>query len=278
VTSSDFRDKTVLVTGAASGIGRETALAFAERGARVQLVDIDGVGQERTALLCRALGAEATTYVADVSVSDDMRRVSEAVHERVPAVDVLVNNAGVAVLGSFVETDLADWDWIIGVNVKGVVHGCHFFVPKMIQRGAGGAVVNVASASGLAAPRRMSAYGATKFAVVGFSDVLRAELKEHGITVATICPGIIDTPITRNARVVGDIARDGQFRERVQELYRKRNYTPARVARAIVNAVERGKGVTPVTPEAWISYLGKRWWPSLIDAILGRDIVTKGRT
>lgn len=269
--SARFKDKTVLVTGAASGIGRETAFAFAERGARLELVDVNPEGLERTALLCRDLGAEANTHVVDVSSADAMRRLADRVHQKVPALDVLVNNAGVGVAGSFVGTELSLWQWALGINVMGVVHGCHFFLPKMIERGAGGHVVNVASAAGLVAPKRMSIYAATKFAVVGLSDVLRAELRPHGITVATICPGIIDTPITRNSRLSGDLAGQSDFNERVAAFYRKRNYGPERVADAIVRAVEKGRGVTPVSPEAWAMYYGKRFVPRLTDALLGRD-------
>lgn len=269
--STGFSGKVVLVTGAASGIGRETAFAFAERGARLVLVDVDAAGLERTALLCQKLGAEAEAHVTDVSSADAMRELADRVHARMPAVDVLVNNAGVGVAGSFVGTDLALWDWALGINVKGVVHGCHFFLPKMIERGTGGHVVNVASAAGLVAPRRMSIYAATKFAVVGLSEVLRAELRPHGISVATICPGIIDTPITRNARRSGDLESDSSFNERVAALYRRRNFGPERVAKAIVEAVEQRRGLTPVTPEAWAMYYGKRFVPRLIEAIMGRD-------
>lgn len=269
--SAGFEGKTVLITGAASGIGRETAFAFAERGARLELVDVDAEGLERTALLCRNLGAETDAHVVDVSSADAMRALADRVHQKVSAVDVLVNNAGVGVAGSFVGTELSLWTWALGINVMGVVHGCHFFLPKMIERGTGGHVVNVSSAAGLVAPKRMSIYAATKFAVVGLSEVLRAELRPHGISVATICPGIINTPITRSSRLSGDLAGRADFNERVAAVYRKRNYGPERVAAAIVEAVEKRRGVTPVSPEAWAMYYGKRFIPRLTEAILGRD-------
>lgn len=270
--SPSFAGKTVLVTGAASGIGRETAFAFAERGARLELADLDAQGLERTALLCRKLGAEAETRVVDVSSEDAMRGFAADVHARVPAVDVLVNNAGVGVAGSFVGTEPAVVRWALGINVMGVVHGCHFFLPRMIERGTGGHVVNVASAAGLAAPRRMSVYAATKFAVVGLSEALRAELRDHEISVSTICPGVIDTPITRNTRLAGDLEGRADFTERVTKLYKKRGYGPERVAAAIVDAVERRRGLTPVSPEAWVMYYGKRLLPGLTARLLARDV------
>jgi len=269
--SAQFDGKTVLVTGAASGIGRETAFAFAERGARLVLVDVDAAGLARTALLCQKLGVEADAHVADVSSADAMKELADRVHRKVAALDVLVNNAGVGVAGSFVGTDLATWKWALGINVMGVVHGCHFFLPKMIERGTGGSVVNVASAAGLAAPKRMSVYAATKFAVVGLSEVLRAELRPHGISVATICPGIINTPITRTTRLSGDLSGDATFNQRAAAVYRKRNYGPERVAVAIVDAVEKRRGLTPVAPEAWAMYYGKRFVPRLMDALMARD-------
>lgn len=269
--SNDMMGKHVLITGAASGIGRETAFAFAEAGANLELVDINHEGLERTALLCRAMGREVHTHVVDVSNAGAMAALAENVHARVSALDVLINNAGVGVAGSFVGTDLATWDWAIGINFKGVVHGCHYFLPAMIARTQGGHVVNVASAAGLLAAKGMSVYSATKFAVVGLSESLHAELEPHNIGVTTICPGLIDTAIVRNTKRTGDLAEDVGFNERAAKLYRKRNYGPDRVAKAILNAVRNNKSVVPVSPEAWAMYLGKRFTPKLVETIMRID-------
>jgi NAD(P)-dependent dehydrogenase (short-subunit alcohol dehydrogenase family) len=268
----EFEGKHALITGAASGIGRETAFCFAERGASLVLCDIDGRGLERTALLCRKLGADVVRQVVDVSSASDMENLAARTHERIPALDILVNNAGVGTAGSFVGTDLSVWDWAIGVNLKGVVHGCHFFVPKMVERKRGGHVVNVASLAGLAASKQMPVYGATKFAVVGLSESLHAELAPHGISVTTVCPGLINTPITRTARLTGGlVAEEGSYRERMMDLYRRRNYGPKRVAEAIVDGVRNRRGLLPVTPESWAIYYAKRVSPSLVEALLARD-------
>jgi NAD(P)-dependent dehydrogenase (short-subunit alcohol dehydrogenase family) len=269
--SEDFTGKCVLITGAASGIGRETAFAFAAAGATLVLADVDPEGLARTALLSEKLGAVVQTHVVDVASARAMAAFADAVHARFACVDVLVNNAGVGVAGSFVGTELALWDWALSINVKGVIHGCHYFLPKMIERGRGGHVVNVASAAGLVAPKQLSVYATTKFAVVGFSESLRAELAVHHIGVTTICPGVIDTPITRSVRLSGDLARDRNFHERTAALYHRRNYGPERVARAIVDAVRKRRGLVPVTPEAWALYLGKRIAPGLVDRLLRRD-------
>jgi NAD(P)-dependent dehydrogenase (short-subunit alcohol dehydrogenase family) len=268
--SGEFSGKCVLITGAGSGIGRETAFAFADAGATLVLIDIDPEGLERSALLCEKLGATVHARVIDVAAAGEMAALAEFVHARFAAVDVLVNNAGVGVAGSFVGTELALWNWALSINVMGVIHGCHQFVPKMVERGQGGHVVNVASAAGLVAPRQLSVYSTTKFAVVGFSEALRAELAPHRISVSTICPGVIDTPITRSVRLSGDLAQRRNFHERVAALYHRRNYGPERVASAILDAVRERRGLVPVTPEAWALYLGKRIAPGLLGRLLQR--------
>jgi NAD(P)-dependent dehydrogenase (short-subunit alcohol dehydrogenase family) len=141
----------------------------------------------------------------------------------------------------------------------------------MIAAERGGHVVNVASAAGLVAPRGMSVYSTTKFAVVGLSETLRAEMAPHRIGVTTICPGVIDTPIVRKTKRTSNLASDERWNDRVAKLYRMRNYTPDRVAKAILDAVRHNKAVVPVAPEAWAMYYGKRLAPSVMAAIMGRD-------
>jgi short-subunit dehydrogenase len=177
-------------------------------------------------------------------------------------VDLLVNNAGVGLAAGLLDTELDDWDWIVAINVMGVVHGCHFFVPKMVERGTGGHVANVSSMAGFHASPALVAYSATKFTVLGLSEALREELRPHRIGVTAICPGIINTPITRNARARGK-ADDPVLRERLVALYQRRNYGPDRVAHNILKAVERNRSVAPIAPEAWLAYAIKRVSPRL---------------
>ena len=257
---SNLTGKTVLVTGAGSGIGRETALAFARRGADIVICDIQESAASRTAEDVRALGRNATTEVVDVADTERMRAFAETVHSKIEAVDILVNNAGVGLGGGFLDTTLEDWQWIIGINLRGIVHGCHFFVPRMVARKRGGHVVNVASAAAYLASEALCAYSTTKFAVLGLSEALRDELQPHGIGVTAICPGIINTPITGSARLRGKAALPGA-REQMVAFYQRRNYGPERVAQAIVKAVARNAAVAPVSPEAWVLYLLKRLSP-----------------
>lgn len=259
----DLAGRTALVTGAASGIGRATALELARRGADLALCDLDVERLEQTAREARASGREVLARQVDVARPEAMAEFAREVHQRVEAVDLLVNNAGVAVAGGFLDTTLADWDWILGVNLRGVVLGCHHFVPAMVRRGRGGHVVIVASAAGFAANEALAAYCTTKFAVLGLAESLAEELHRHGIGVTAACPGLIDTPITRAARLRGPYDRP-EVRERMVEGYRRRGYGPERVASRLLRAVERGRIVAPITPEAWALYWAKRLAPGLL--------------
>ncbi len=255
--------KTALVTGSASGIGLETALAFARRGADLILCDLDEGGLASAAERIEALGRKVFTRRVDVASEAEMRAFADEVHRRVEAVDVLMNNAGVAIGGPFLSTSLEDWNWILGINTMGVVHGCHLFIPKMVQRGKGGHVINVSSAAGYSATSVLAAYNATKFSVLGLSEALWEELHPHGIGVTAVCPGIIDTPITRNTRLVGEMDKP-EKREDMVESYQKRGYLPDRVARNILKAVEKNRLVAPISPEAWVLYYLKRYAPWLL--------------
>lgn len=254
--------KTALVTGAGSGIGRETALACARRGARLALCDLDAAGLAETERLVRALGGERRVLAqrVDVAKAEDMRGFAEAVHREVAAVDLLVNNAGVGLGASFLDTTLEDWRWIVDINLMGVVHGCHFFVPKMVERGAGGHVVNVASAAAYLPSELLAAYTATKYAVLGLSESLHIELHRRGIGVTALCPGIINTGITHSARLRGAAGAPGA-REAMVAGYQRRNYGPEQVARNLLRAVQRNRVLAPVAVESWFAYYVKRLAP-----------------
>ena len=252
--------KTVLVTGAASGIGLETALAFAGRGADLVICDVDEAGLAAAGERIEKLGRNVLARRVDVSKADEMQAFSEEVHRGVEAVDILMNNAGVAIGGPFLSTSLPDWNWILGINTLGVVHGCHFFIPKMVERAKGGHVINVSSAAGYTASSALAAYNATKYSVLGLSEALWEELRPHSIGVTAVCPGLIDTPITRSARLVGEMDKP-ERREEMVRGYQRRGYTPERVARNILKAVSKNRLVAPISPEAWALYYLKRWAP-----------------
>jgi NAD(P)-dependent dehydrogenase (short-subunit alcohol dehydrogenase family) len=260
--------KVVVITGAGSGIGRETARECARRGAALAICDLNGVGLAETERLVGALGKQTRVLArrVDVASADEMREFADAVHRELEGVDLLVNNAGVGLGGGFLDTSLEDWKWIVEINLLGVVHGCHVFVPRMVARGAEAHVVNVASAAGFLPAEPLSAYCATKYGVLGLSECLHIELARRGIGVTAICPGIINTPITRNARMRGADATP-EVRERMVASYQRRNYGPERVARAILRAVQKKRVVAPVTPEAWFAYYTKRIAPWAVLAL-----------
>ncbi len=257
-------DKVVVVTGAGSGIGRATALACAREGARVVACDVD---QPRLDTLAGELGHRAM-LVRKVDVADraQMTAFAAEVHAQVAAVDVIINNAGVGVGASFLDTSLDDWDWLLGVNLRGVVHGCHFFVPKMVERGTGGHVINLSSILGIFAAPQVTAYVASKFAVLGLSKSLRAELEPHRIGVTAICPGLISTAIVDDGRMS---AQFGSKREKLAAAFRKNGAQPELVAAAIIDAIGSNPAVRTVGRDAWALQALTRFAP-LITNRLGK--------
>jgi NAD(P)-dependent dehydrogenase (short-subunit alcohol dehydrogenase family) len=251
-----------VVTGAASGIGRATALALAERGADVAICDIDEANLKQTADAIVALGRRCVQARVDVAQADQVRDFKDLTYAELSRADVVVNNAGIGVGGNFVDIPLDAWDRIVGINLKGVVHGCHSFAPRMIEAGGPGHIVNIASMAGYITGPGMTPYYATKFAVVGFSEGLRAELSVHGIGVTAICPGVINTPIVRTSRMYGAQATEENM-ERGAAMFERRNYGPERVARGILKAIQRNRVVAPVSPEAHVGYWLKRAVPRL---------------
>ncbi|MFF4008749.1 SDR family oxidoreductase [Streptomyces sp. NPDC001717] len=259
-----FGGRLVLVTGAASGIGRATAFSFAEAGARVVAVDRDGEGAARTADMARLIGApEAWGECVDVSDEQAMEKLAAKVAAEYGIVDVLVNNAGIGLSGSFLDTSAEDWKKVLDVNLWGVIHGCRIFGKQMAERGQGGHIVNTASAAAYLPSRTLPAYSTSKAAVLMLSECLRAELASKSIGVSAICPGIVNTNITATSRFAGvDAAEEKRRQERSSRLYGLRNFPPEKVADAILRAVVRNEAVVPVTPESkgalWMSRFAPR--------------------
>ena len=256
--------KRVVITGAGSGIGRETALAFGRRGALVLCTDINAEAAASTASIIIREGGDALSRKCDVSNTRSMEALANYVEKELGAPDILINNAGIGLSGSLLDTSVKDWQQVLGVNLWGVIHGCRLFARQMVDNGKAGHIVNVASAAAFLPSRMLPAYATSKSAVLMFSECLRAEMAEHNIGVSAICPGIIDTPITRSTRFVG-VADEEQSRRRedAAKLYQRRAYTPDRVAQAIVEAVQNNRAVVPVSPEArGMQWLG-RFTPSL---------------
>jgi short-subunit dehydrogenase/pimeloyl-ACP methyl ester carboxylesterase len=273
----EVRGKLALVTGAGAGIGRATAVELARQGARkVVIVDRDLASADETADGVRAACAEAAVYQADVSDEAAMNDLAAQVRNDHGVVDILINNAGIAIAGRFLETTSAHWDTIIGVNVRGVISGSRAFGAQMVERGEGGTIINIASAAAFLPSKSMVAYSTTKAAVLGFSESLRADLADEGITVTAICPGFVNTNIAKSTVYAGMTAEQQErARQKADAAYRRRNYTPEATAKAIVKAVRTGPPVLPVAAESRIGYALRRISPSTIRLYARFDIRQK---
>ncbi|MFD0690439.1 SDR family oxidoreductase [Actinomadura fibrosa] len=268
-----FEGSLVVVTGAGSGIGRATALAFAERGAEVVAADIDAATARRTAELAGLVGPAAHPFQVDVSDLSAMEDFAKSVMHEHGVPDVVVNNAGIGMAGSFLDHSVDDWRAVLDVNLWGVVHGSRLFAAQMVERGEGGHIVNTASAAAYTPSRTLPAYATSKAAVLMLSECLRAELKGKGIGVSAVCPGIVDTNITRTSRFVGVGAeREASGRERAARAYARRGFGPERVAEQIVAAVRRDRALVPVTAEARFGYLASRLSPGLMRLLARIDL------
>jgi len=266
-----FKDKEILITGAGSGIGRATALAFAAVGARLWLSDINDDGNAETARLAQAQGATVRTLQCNVADAESVAAMAATVHAEIEALDILMNNAGIGSAGRFLDTTLDTWRRVMDINLMGVVHGCHAFLPNMVARGQGGHIINTASAAAFIAAPDMPIYAASKFAVRGFTEALRGDMAKHNIGVTAICPGIINTPIVANSIMEGQM-NDAERHRKVVQFYQKRNYTPEQVAGVVLEAVRKNVAVQPVSPEAWGMYYAKRFIPGIIGKLSERDL------
>jgi short-subunit dehydrogenase len=232
-------DKVVVITGAASGIGRALALDLARRRSLLALSDVDEAGLAETVAQARTAGAVVLSHRVDVADRDAVAQYALDVVQELGRVNVVVNNAGVALAGDFSDLEYADIDWIVGVNFWGVVHGTKEFLPHLIASGEGH-VVNLSSLYGLVSMPGQSMYNATKYAVRGMTEALREEMlvAGHPVGVTAVHPGGIKTAIARNARV-----SPKQSKEETASLFDERlaRMTPERAAEIIVNAVLKNR-------------------------------------
>jgi NAD(P)-dependent dehydrogenase (short-subunit alcohol dehydrogenase family) len=269
-----FDGALAVVTGAGSGIGRAVALALAGNGATVVAADIDLPAAENTVTLAKTLGAGGTAYEVDVADEAAMEDFAARVKETHRVPDIVVNNAGIAVTGPFLDTGVEDWERILGVNLWGVIHGCRLFGRQMRDRvdalpnkpdkpNLGGHIVNIASAAAFAPWRGMPAYCTTKSAVLMLSECLRAELAGSRIGVTAVCPGFVSTSIVDNAvHLEGDAEARARLRERGQRAIKLRNYPPEKVAERVVHAIIKNKPVVPVNAEGHLLHALSRVSPA----------------
>jgi NAD(P)-dependent dehydrogenase (short-subunit alcohol dehydrogenase family) len=254
----EIRDRSVLITGAASGIGRATAHAAAARGARLVLTDVAADGLHAVA---RDLGdAVLHAAPADVSDADDVDALAADVHEAHGPVDVVMNVAGISTWGAIERLQREHWRAQVEVNLMGPIHVLSAFVPPMIAAGRGGHVVNVASAAALFGLPWHAAYSAAKFGLRGVSEVLRFDLARHGIGVSLVCPGAVRTPLVGSAVIVG-VDRDSPKVRRLIGRFERHAKSPEHVAGCILKAVERDKYMVYTSPDIAVGAFFQRVFP-----------------
>lgn len=247
----DFGGKVVAITGAGSGIGRALALDLSERGAHLALSDVDETGLAETVASCEGRGTKVSSRRVDVADRDAVFAWADEVVGEHGAVNVIVNNAGVALAATVESMSIEDFEWLMGVNFWGVVHGTQAFLPHLKASGEGH-VVNVSSVFGLMAIPAQSAYNAAKFGVRGFTDALRIELEISGapVSATTIHPGGIRTNIARRARVDDSAHSIGGSQDFIDHFDKLARTTPAKAARQILAAVEKDKRRALIGPDA----------------------------
>jgi butyryl-CoA dehydrogenase len=249
-----FDGRVAAVTGAASGIGRALALELTRRGARLALCDVDDDGLAETRRQCEAAGATVTARAVDVADRQAVHEWADAVVADHGVVNLVVNNAGVALAATVEAMSYEDLEWLLGVNFWGVVHGTKAFLPHLKASGEGH-IVNVSSVFGLVSVPTQAAYNAAKFAVRGFTDTLRMELEldGSGVSATTVHPGGIRTNIARSARIDPGVASlAGGDRAARDGFDRVAMTSPERAARRILDAVARDRRRVLVGPDAFV--------------------------
>jgi short-subunit dehydrogenase len=251
-----------VVTGAGSGIGRSFALELAKRGGTVVCSDINLEAAKETVALIEGLGAKAFAVKCDVGNAKQVEKLAEQAEQLMQHPTTLViNNAGVGLGGKFDETSLEDWKWVADINLWGVIHGCHYFVPKFKQLGRG-AIINVASAASYTAAPEMTAYNVTKAGVRALSETLSAELRKHNIKVNVLCPTLVPTNIIKNGKVPHKGILD-------YALTNLAFTTSDKVAKLTLDRLDKDQLYTIPQIDAKLFWLMKRTAPNLYAKFLG---------
>jgi len=238
-----FRERVAIITGGASGIGFAMARAFAARGAKLVLADIDEAALEKAQTDLSAGGAGVLGVPTDVTKPDSVEALAERTFSEMGGAHIVCNNAGIALAGEMAKAPLEDWHDTMDIDFWGVVHGIRAFVPRLIEQGQGGHIVNTASMAGLVGMQWLGIYCAAKFAVVGVSEAMRRELKPHGIGVSVLCPMIVQTNINQNSvRLRPSVLRSGEVPPQPPEGAMQGGVKdPAEVAERVTRAIERGR-------------------------------------
>ena len=260
---SGFSGKRCFLTGAASGIGRATALKLAAEGAELYLTDRDAEGLEKTVADAQALGATVPEHrVLDISDYDAVAAFAEHIHANHDPMDVVMNIAGVSAWGTVDKLTHQHWRSMIDINLMGPIHVIETFIPPMLAARRGGHLVNVSSAAGLVALPWHAAYSASKYGLHGLSEVLRFDLARYGIGVSVVVPGAVKTPLVQTVQIAG-VDREDPNVKKWTERFSGHAVSPEHVADRIVHGVRRNRFLIYTSPDIRALYLFKRsaWWP-----------------
>ncbi|MBP1488174.1 SDR family NAD(P)-dependent oxidoreductase [Acinetobacter nosocomialis] len=258
------RNAYAVVTGAGSGIGRSFAVELAKRGGNVVCADINLEAAKETVKLIEQLGQKAFAVQCDVGQAEQVQALADQAEQLLDhPVTLIINNAGVGLGGKFDEMSLEDWKWCMHVNLWGVIHGCHAFVPKLKKLGYG-AIINVASAASYTAAPEMSVYNVTKAGVLALSETLSAELRKFNIKVNVLCPTLVPTNIIKNGRIPGRYSKLADH-----ALMNYAMTTSDAVAALTLNRLDRGQLYTTPQIDAKLFLLMKRTSPTLYAKFLG---------
>jgi len=246
-----------VVTGGGSGLGRAICLALAERRGRVLVADVNLEGAEETARLVEAAGGRAVAMRVDVGEIADVEAMAESIRRAFGGVDLLVNNAGVAVAGEVGEVPLEDWHWILRINLMGVVHGCHVFAP-IFKAQKSGFILNVASNAGIASLPEMAPYNVSKAAVIALSETLYSELGASGVAVSALCPTFFKTNLLSTMRSSDEVQR-----KKAHAFFERSKITAEEVARIALEGLEAGEPIIIPQADGNVVHALKRLSPQL---------------
>lgn len=253
MTITDLRGKKTFITGAGSGIGRATAVAAARAGAELYLTDINEAGLKETV---DAVGANVVRFSAfDVSDFDAVTAFADDVHAEAGSLDVVMNVAGIAAWGTVENLEHRHWKSMIDVNLMGPIHVMENFLPPMVKAGRGGHLVNVSSAAGLIPLPWHAAYSASKYGLRGASEVLRYDLKRHGIGVSLVVPGGVKTGLVNTVEIAG-VDREDPRVQKLQHRFEQRAVEPEKVADAIIKGIVKNRYLVYSSNDIRFGY----WW------------------
>lgn len=261
------RNTVAVITGAASGIGRATALRLAQQGSALAISDVNAKGLAETAQAARAFGVKVTEHVLDVADKEAMQNFAAEVQQQHGRASILLNNAGVAILGTAEELSMEDYEWLLGINLFGVIYGTKCFLPLLNQQPEA-YILNVSSIFGIIAPIGQSAYAAAKFGVRGFTESLRHELKGSNVHVATIHPGGIKTNIAASAKL-GASTNPAEHADTASQFDNVARTTPEQAAERILRGIQRNEKRILIGADARLLALLQKFVPVNYWRVLG---------